>query len=126
MQRDVFTPEEVRALEDLPPGASSSRPEHLMERASILVQCDCAQLWADVDEIRQRIERAPEWMRWLVLQVLEASSDGVELVQVDADDAAACRTGVARIRPQLAERLRRLLFALRASQGERELGVFGE
>lgn len=97
-----------------------------MASAMLTVVCDSAPIHAEVAELRERIERAPAHIRWMALQILESVEHGVELVEVDRHDRSALLAGELRLLPQLSERLRLLVLALRANEGEGELGVFGE
>ena len=98
----------------------------VMDPVSLTVVCDSAPLEAEIAELRERIDRAPAYLRWMALQIFESVEHSVELVQVDRNDRAAIRAGELRLLPQLSERLRLLVLALRAHEGEGESGVLFE
>lgn len=105
---------------------NGERPSECSVPVTLTVVCSAAQLTAEVREIRERVSRAPGYLQWMASQVLEAGENGIELGHVDSDHRSTSCACELRVLPQLSKRLRLLLLALRAHEGEFEVGVFAE
>lgn len=104
----------------------SERPTESSGPVTLTVVCSSEQVAAELKEIRERICRAPGYLQWMALQVLKAGESGIELAHVDPDHCSTPCACELRVLPQLSKQLRLLLLALRAHEGEGEVGVFAE
>ncbi len=105
---------------------NGDRPSECSVPAKLTVVCSAAQLTAELREIGERVSRAPGYLQWMALQVLEADEHGIELGHIDPEHPSISSACELRGLPQLSKWLRLLLLALREHEEERRHGERSE
>lgn len=95
----------------------------MIERPTIALRLDSDELGALLDDVERLLAASSPWLRYLASRALDGLQEGVQLVCVDGDDAAATRTGDVRILAKPAKDLLRLVAALRAGNGDPEVWI---
>lgn len=88
-------------------------------QVKVVVACDPALVFEQIKELRERVSRAPGYLQWMALQVLETGEHGIELNHVNPGHRSASGACELRVLPQLSRCLRLLLLALREHEEER-------
>ncbi|WPQ33684.1 hypothetical protein [Achromobacter xylosoxidans] len=93
---------------------------------TLTFHCDAEEAQALAAEVQRLIQDSPPWLQWLVAQALESGQAAFDLFQVDGNRDPASAAGDVWFLAKPTERLRLLVAALRARNGDREAGVFFE
>lgn len=94
--------------------------------ARVAILCDGSAALDFVAEAQRLIAISPLWLRWLVAHAFQGGQESFNLLCIDRDCDSASSASDVRVLAQPSDRFRLLVAALRAGNGDREVGIVFE
>lgn len=114
---------EYRFLEGSAPHTAKAIPS---ANARVSILCDGTAALDIVAEARRLLDTSPPWLQWLAAHAFQRCQESFYLFGINRDCDSATSTSDVRILAQPSDRLRLLVAALRAGNGDREVGILFE